>query len=120
MLQGVNERSSRTCSACWLSSRHMGDQLLMRDMQTTHEGADPFAPAPVVGPAGPPPPSTQPPWQELNTLATLSVVFAFAFAPQGSSATWGWHRSPAPASVAAIAHWSGYVVVYELRAGQKW
>jgi eukaryotic-like serine/threonine-protein kinase len=44
-------------------------------------GGDPFAPGPVtpVGPV-PGPPRRQP---ETNTLATLSVVFAFVFAPAG-------------------------------------
>lgn len=37
--------------------------------------------APPVVPAGPPPPSSQ---DETNTFATLSVVFAFLFAPAGA------------------------------------
>lgn len=33
---------------------------------------------------GPPPPNPTPPQQESNTLATLSIVFAFVFAPVGA------------------------------------
>jgi hypothetical protein len=47
-------------------------------------GGDPFAPGPVgppVSAAVPPPGPRQP---ETNTLATLSVVFAFVFAPAGA------------------------------------
>jgi hypothetical protein len=47
---------------------------------------DPFAAGPPAGPAGAahgsPPPA--PPRREVNTLATLSVVFAFVFAPAGA------------------------------------
>src|ERR1043165_294127 len=41
----------------------------------------PPSPAPPVVPAGPPP---SPPHDEANTFATLSVVFAFLFAPAGA------------------------------------
>ena len=50
-------------------------------------GSDPFAGDPfVVGPTGAgasEPPAPTSPQQETNTLATLSVVFAFVFAPAG-------------------------------------
>lgn len=42
-------------------------------------GSDPFTAGPT-SPSGPPAPTSQ---QETNTLATLSVVFAFVFAPAG-------------------------------------
>ncbi|MDT5119528.1 MAG: hypothetical protein QOE30_5267, partial [Mycobacterium sp.] len=47
-------------------------------------GGDPFAPGPVGPPVNAPvrPPAQQHP--ESNTLATLSVVFAFVFAPAGA------------------------------------
>jgi hypothetical protein len=47
-------------------------------------GGDPFAPGPVGPPVNAPvrPPAQQQP--ESNTLATLSVVFAFVFAPAGA------------------------------------
>jgi hypothetical protein len=47
-------------------------------------GGDPFAPGPIGPPVNAPvrPPAQQHP--ETNTLATLSVVFAFVFAPAGA------------------------------------
>lgn len=46
------------------------------------DGDDPFAGAAPQSPAAPPPPP--PPAGEVNTLATLSVIFAFVFAPVGA------------------------------------
>ena len=49
--------------------------------------SSPFQPGPVPGPGRPgPPPGSTPPSQPhgVNTLATLSVVFAFVFAPAGA------------------------------------
>ncbi|MGV0160272.1 sensor domain-containing protein [Mycobacterium colombiense] len=48
-------------------------------------GTGPFQPNPFGGPPGPqqPPPPPAPPRDEANVLATLSVVFAFVFAPAG-------------------------------------
>jgi hypothetical protein len=52
--------------------------------------ADPFDGGPFGGPGGPgfqgypPSPSPQRPSGEVNTLATLSIVFAFVFAPAGA------------------------------------
>ncbi|MGV0892273.1 sensor domain-containing protein [Mycolicibacterium sp. XJ766] len=48
--------------------------------QQFSSGQPPY-PAPPVVPAGPPP---SPPRDEANTFATLSVVFAFLFAPAGA------------------------------------
>ncbi|MBP3082280.1 sensor domain-containing protein [Mycolicibacterium fortuitum] len=48
--------------------------------QQFSSGQAPYMAPPVV-PAGPPPPSSQ---DETNTFATLSVVFAFLFAPAGA------------------------------------
>ncbi|MES3665755.1 DUF4190 domain-containing protein [Mycobacterium intracellulare] len=57
-----------------------------RDADGPHPfDGDPFGSAPPMAPATPPgPPPPVPPTGEVNTLATLSVVFAFVFAPAGA------------------------------------
>lgn len=61
---------------------------------------------PIEPPAEPP--GTPPYRPAVNTLATLSLVFAFVFAPAGAVLGHsGWRGSGAPANSAATAPWSG-------------
>ena len=67
---------------------------------------DPFAVGrPGASASHAPAPTSQ--QQETNTLATLSVVFAFVFAPPGPfSATWRCRRFTKPQTAAETGRWS--------------